>query len=358
MKNSKSKRILFIMFFPVVFVLIMLTIGLPQQLLTAATVGAEKYKVVDYNFYYYEAYYGFVNENYNQLGEIGLNINKKLKSQQYDENSTWRDHFRGEALDDMQEYQILNAEADKAGFDAADEVETVRAEKAESIRSACIAAGLTDEDKYLSKLYDGGMTEKVFYKELANRTRAEAYRDVVKEQLSPSTADAQEFAKHYAGAEEYQTADVVVTMIQPAADRSSGEVEERQWQNAITYAEAIQTRAEQNGGDLDAFVALAMQYSTLNDASHPDGHFAALTKDDVEDTLEAWCFDSARQSGDSAVLRDDTGVYLVYFNGFGESNLVAQARQELLQERYDQWIDEHKSGHEVTTSSAGMLIAG
>ena len=32
MKNSKSKRILFIMFFPVVFVLIMLTIGLPQQL--------------------------------------------------------------------------------------------------------------------------------------------------------------------------------------------------------------------------------------------------------------------------------------------------------------------------------------
>ena len=46
MKNSKSKRILFIMFFPVVFVLIMLTIGLPQQLLTAATVGTEKFKPI------------------------------------------------------------------------------------------------------------------------------------------------------------------------------------------------------------------------------------------------------------------------------------------------------------------------
>lgn len=358
MKNSKSKRILFIMFFPVVFVLIMLTIGLPQQLLTAATVGTEKYKVVNYNFYYYEAYYSFVNENYNQLGDIGLNINKKLKSQQYDENNTWRDHFRDEALDDMQEYQILNAEADKAGFDASDEVEAVRAEKAESIRSACIAANYTDEDKYLSKLYDGGMTEKVFYKELANRTRAEAYQDVVKEQLAPSTADAEEFAANYAGAEEYQTADVVVTMVVPATDRSSGETEERQWENAITYAEAIQKRAEANGGDLDAYIALATQYSDLNDADHPDGHFATLTKDDVEDTLEAWCFDSARQSGDSAVLRDDTGVYLVYFNGFGESNLVAQAREELLQERYDQWLSEHKAGHEVTTSSAGMLIAG
>ena len=162
MKNSKSKRILFIMFFPVVFVLIMLTIGLPQQLLTAATVGTEKFKVTDFNFYYYEAYYSFVNENYNRLGDIGLNIEKKLKSQQYDAEHSWRDHFRDEALDDMQEYQILNAEADKAGFDASDEVESVRAEKAETIRNACIAANITDENKYLSKLYDGGMTEKIF----------------------------------------------------------------------------------------------------------------------------------------------------------------------------------------------------
>ena len=117
-------------------------------------------------------------------------------------------------------------------------------------------------------------------------------------------------------------------------------------------------RAEQNGGGLDAYTALASQYSDLNDTDHPDGHFAALTKDDVEDTLEAWCFDPARQSGDSAVLRDETGVYLVYFNGFGETNLVAQAREQLLQERYEQWLEEHKTGHEVSTSGFGMLIAG
>ncbi len=358
MKNSKSKRILFVMFFPVVFVLIMLTIGLPQQLLTAATVGTEKFKVTDFNFYYYEAYYSFVNENYNQLGDLGLNIDKKLKSQQYDAEHSWRDHFRDEALDDMQEYQILNAEADKAGFDASDEVESVRAEKAETIRNACISANITDENKYLAKLYDGGMTEKIFYKQLASRTRAEAYRDVVLEKLAPSAADAEEFAQNYAGAEEYQTADVVVTMVKPATDRSSGETEERQWENAETYAKAIQTRAEQNGGGLEAYTALASRYSNLNDTDHPDGHFAALTKDDVEDTLEAWCFDPARQSGDNAVLRDETGVYLVYFNGFGETNLVAQAREQLLQERYEQWLEDHKAGHEVSTGSFGMLIAG
>ena len=174
----------------------------------------------------------------------------------------------------------------------------------------------------------------------------------------PPAADAEEFAQNYAGAEEYQTVDVVVTMVKPATDRSSGETEERQWENAETYAKAIQTRAEQNGGGLEAYTALASRYSNLNDTDHPDGHFAALTKDDVEDTLEAWCFDPARQSGDSAVLRDETGVYLVYFNGFGETNLVAQAREQLLQERYEQWLEEHKAGHEVSTGSFGMLIAG
>ena len=39
MKKVFSKRNLIIMFFPVIFVLVILTLGLPQQVLTAVTIG-------------------------------------------------------------------------------------------------------------------------------------------------------------------------------------------------------------------------------------------------------------------------------------------------------------------------------
>ena len=122
-------------------------------------------------------------------------------------------------------------------------------------------------------------------------------------------------------------------------------------------AMASPDRAEENGGDLEAYIAVATQFSQLEDEDHADGHFASLTKEDVEEVLEEWCFDPNRQSGDSAVLRDDTGCYLVYFNGFGESVLTARAREDLRQERYQQWLQERQGDYPVQTNGLGMLIA-
>ena len=172
MKKVFSKRNLIIMFFPVVFVLVILTLGIPQQLLPAVNIGGEKYTIVDYNFYYYEAYYNFANENYANLGELGLNLNASLKSQDYDENTTWAQHFREVTLADMQEYAILRHEAEAAGFDASQAVAEVHAEKEELIRTYCVMNNVNDPDQYLSQLYDAGMTEKIYYEQLDQRSLA------------------------------------------------------------------------------------------------------------------------------------------------------------------------------------------
>lgn len=357
MKKVFSKRNLIIMFFPVVFVLVILTLGIPQQLLTAVNIGGEKYTIVDYNFYYYEAYYNFANENYANLGELGLNLNASLKSQDYDENTTWAQHFREVTLADMQEYAILRHEAEAAGFDASQAVAEVHAEKEELIRTYCVMNNVNDPDQYLSQLYDAGMTEKIYYEQLDQRSLAEGYRAQVLQELTPTDQEAEEYAQSYTGQEDYQTADVVVAYFPPAEDRVTGESEERQWDNAETLAQAALDRAEENGGDLEAYIAVAAQFSQLEDEDHADGHFASLTKEDVEEMLEEWCFDPNRQSGDSAVLRDDTGCYLVYFNGFGESVLTARAREDLRQERYQQWLQERQGDYPVQTNGLGMLIA-
>lgn len=358
MKKVFSKRNLIIMFFPVVMVLVILTLGLPQQVLTAVTVGGERYTIAEYNFYYYEAYYNFANEHYTELGDLGLNLNVSLKSQDYDENTTWAQHFREVTLADMQEYAILCHEAEAAGFDASEEVAAVHAQQEELIRDYCVSANISDADKYLSQIYDAGMTESIYYEQLDRRTLAESYRSHLLEELTPTDQEAETYAAQaLAGQEDYLTADIVVAYFPPAADRVTGESEERQWDNAGVLAQAAMDRAEANGGDLEAYLEVAAQFSQLEDEDHPDGHFASLTHEDVEEVLEAWCFDTSRQSGDAAVLRDDTGWYLVYFNGFGESVRTARAREELRQQRYDQWLQERQGDYPVQTNALGMLIA-
>ncbi len=358
MKDLFSKRTLIIICVPVLFVLVILAIGIPQQVLTAVNVGSEKYNIAAYNYYYYEAYYSFVSEHQNELGDLGLNVNGDLRKQNYDETTTWAEYFRQVALADMQEYAALNRAADEAGYDAEDEIAAVRAENEKKIRDYCVSAGISEPDKYLEKLYDAGMNEKIYYAQLANRTRAESYRSVLMEQLKPTEDEVETYRqKYYDTSTDYPTADVVVTYFVPGTDRSTGETEEHQWENAGKLAEAAQARAEVNGGDLEAYIAVATQFSELDDDRAPDGHFSALTKEDVEEVLEYWCFDSSRKSGDSAVLRDDTGWYLVYFNGWSESALSVQARDALNQERYDQWLNEQKTTLALKTHGFAMIIA-
>lgn len=357
MKKVFSKRNLIIMFFPVVFVLIILTLGLPQRLLTAVRVGEENYNIAAYNYYYYEAYYGFANENYDHLDEIGLNINQDLRRQNYDADTTWAEHFRSVTLEDMREYTILRCEAAGAGFDASEEIVAKRAEHEALIREACISNNITDVNKYLSQLYDAGMTEDIYYTQLANRTLAEAYRIEVMAQLAPSDSEVEAYKEEHYTDGEYATVDVVIAYFSPAQDRVTGEKEERQWNNAEALAIAAQERAEELGGGLTAFETVAARFSQLEDEDVADGHYTGLTRDDPEGALRDWCYDSARKVGDSAVLRGETGWYLIYFNGYGESNLTLRAREELLQERYEAWLAERELSYPLETSAIPMMIA-
>ncbi len=355
-KQVFSTRTLILMFAPVIFVLIILHLGIPQQLLTAVHVGGESYNVVEYNYYFCTEYYDFVAEHYDRLDEAGLDVRRSLKRQSYDGEQSWRDYFRALALDDMREYAILRSEAEAAGFDAQERVDQALAQKAEELREAALNGGFTKIDSYLTSYYDGGMTEEIFYDQLARQTLAEAYREVVLEALAPADDAVEEYKRAHLSGEDYDTADVVIAFFAPALDRVTGQAEEHQWDNARTRTEAALERAQAEGGSLDAYADIARRYSQL--AGGPEGgRYPALTKDGLEEELADWCFDPAREAGDTAIRKGESGWYLVYFNGWGESSLTVEAREALLEERYQQWLAERAGQWPVTTSAIPMLIA-
>ena len=355
-KRVFSPRNLIIMFAPVVFVLVTLNLGLPQQLLTAVRVGGEAYSTAEYNYYFCTEYYGFVADHADELEALGLNTRRSLKKQSYSEGVTWRDHFRSLALARMQEYAVLRGEAEAAGFTADAAVAEACSLRARDLEDYCVNYGVSGVDSYLTSYYDAGMTQEIYYEQLGRQTLAEAYRAEVLEQLAPGADQVEAYRRANLSGQDYDTADVVVSFFSPAADRTDGLSGERQWDNAETLARTALERANGAGGDLAAFEEMAGRYSQLADGP-ARGRYPQLRKDGLDEALSAWCFDPARVSGDAAVLRGEAGWYLVYFNGWGDSSLTVEARDLLLAERYAQWLDERAAQWPVSTSAIPMLIA-
>ena len=359
--KKMRKRTLIIICLPVILILILLGTGLPQQFFPAVRVGNASYTIADYNFYYFESYYSYVTDHSEELESVGLDVSRKLKTQHYDENTTWAQYFRTQTLTDLQEYEILCAAAQAVGFDAAEAVAETANQKALELREYCIANGIKEIETYLKAMYDAGITEEEYYEMLNHRTLAECYRAVLLEELAPSDSEVRSYQAEQFSSQSgsgYSTANVVIAYFAVANDRVTGVPEERQWSNAAAKAEAARDWANDHGGSAAAFADMAAAYSELDAPDHPDGVYLNLTRDQlVDQPLLDWIYDSARTTGDTAVLRGSTGCYLVYFNGWGEDSLTVQAREALLARNYEAWLDARRAAFPVTTNPVSMLIA-
>ena len=90
------------------------------------------------------------------------------------------------------------------------------------------------------------------------------------------------------------------------------------------------------------FADLAHTYSQDTASALDGGAYRRVSKGEIPAELDAWCFDPARQTGDSTIITDDTGIHILYFSGRqsvaaveeadaataqAQSELIAQARE-------------------------------
>jgi len=72
--------------------------------------------------------------------------------------------------------------------------------------------------------------------------------------------------------------------------------------------------------------------------------------------IEEWLFDPARQPGDTDVVyvtsTNYSGAHVLYYVGAGEQYSITLAENLLLQEDYDNWMNEQAVNYEVSTKFA------
>lgn len=79
------------------------------------------------------------------------------------------------------------------------------------------------------------------------------------------------------------------------------------------------------------FAQLASQLSQDPGSACNGGLYRNCTRESLSEPLAYWCFDEAREAGDTTVLLTDEGCHVVYFVGNGESREEAQQYRQLLE---------------------------
>ncbi len=116
-------------------------------------------------------------------------------------------------------------------------------------------------------------------------------------------------------------------------------------------AKAILDKFEDGARTGDAFSALAQEQSGASGADS-----APCFPGQADDAVEQWCYDEAREPGDYAMLRGDSGYFIVWFDGYGGNYRDYLVEEALRQEDYDAWYEQITAGEPAALRSLGVFF--
>ena len=103
-------------------------------------------------------------------------------------------------------------------------------------------------------------------------------------------------------------------------------------------AEALLNAWVDAGAKEEDFITMANENS---DDGAVDGLYEMVTKGQMVEEFEAWCFDETRKAGDYGIVKTPYGYHLMYFVGENEPQWVATAKSLVLQSEYLKIFDAH-----------------
>lgn len=148
---------------------------------------------------------------------------------------------------------------------------------------------------------------------------------------------------------------------EPAAVTVSGE-------GVVTCAEEVWTACEEDAqkllsdwlkkekGTEATFANLAHKYTKDPGTAVNGGWYRGIRKGQMLSVIDDWCFDPARQAGDTTVLRSDYGVHILYFSG-SKSLTREDAEEEYYRQQQKALIEEAKQAYPMEVQYSAISLA-
>lgn len=259
--------------------------------------------------YYWDGFYNFYNTYGYYAMMMGLDP-ATMDTTEYQAGQTWQEYFLSQALNIYRSQVAVTAQAKAEGYVLSEELETELAETEKSLRE------MEDVDEQLRMVYGAGVSLEEHLEYLRGQYYYSGYLTDYEENL---TFTDEELSAYYdENAESYQANGIVKSE------------EGAQAEDSLTQAEAVYAQWQAGEATEESFAALATEHTTDPGSQSTGGLYENVYEGQMVPAFNDWCFDAARQPGDTGIVETDYGHHVMYFVSKNEDGTV-NVRHILLQ---------------------------
>ncbi len=148
---------------------------------------------------------------------------------------------------------------------------------------------------------------------------------------------------------------IILEEVEVAAD-GTVTCSEEAWAICEEEAQQLLTQWQKKTKHTEATFGEAARKNTMDPGTIVNGGlYQSIRKGQMTKVIDDWCFDPARQAGDTAILRSDYGVHILYFSGSRTISREA-AEQEYYRQQQEALIAQAKEAFPIKVTYSAISL--
>ena len=295
--------------------------------LEVAHCGDDRLTNRDLPYYYWQQYYSFAS-TYSSYAAYLIDTTKPFDQQMciFDDTLTWQQYFLQGAVSTYKSVSALWQDARLSGFQLGEEDQDYLDGLSNTVTVSAASYGYESADAYLQTAYGPAATMTGYHDFVERYLTASAYLQALVEAKTYTEADISAYfdenADTYA-ASSIEKSDVNMVnvrhiLIVPEEKNDDGTYTDAAWTAAEQKAQSLLDEWKAGEHTEDSFAFLAAENSADTGSASNGGLYEGVYPGQTVDAFDAWCFDAARQPGDTGIVKTDYGYHVMYFSSVCE----------------------------------------
>ena len=238
----------------------------------------------------------------------------------------WQQYFLQGAVSTYKSVSALWQDARLSGFQLGEEDQGYLDGLSNTVTVSAASYGYESADAYLQTAYGPAATMTGYHDFVERYLTASAYLQALVEAKTYTEADISAYfdenADTYA-ASSIEKSDVNMVnvrhiLIVPEETNDDGTYTDAAWTAAEQKAQSLLDEWKAGEHTEDSFAFLAAENSADTGSASNGGLYEEVYPGQMVDAFDAWCFDAARQPGDTGIVKTEYGYHVMYFSSVCE----------------------------------------
>lgn len=335
-----------------------------------ATAGEYELTLGQLQVYYWMEFRNFMSQYGTYASYFGLDVSQPLDTQMcsgLEEARTWQQFFLEGALNSWNNYRAMAAEADANGFELTEQQRTTIDNAAAELEEAATANGFESGIAMLHSSLGAGaeLEDYVYFMELYYK--ANGYYAQIAQGFEPTDEQLddyfEEHAEGYASSgitKDTKLVNVRHILVYPegadGTNLATQEFSDEAWAASEKKAQEILDQFLAGDKTEESFAALANEYSEDPGSNTNGGLYENVSEGEMVAAFNDWCFDAARQVGDTGIVKTNYGYHVMYFSG-SQTTWQKYARNDYMVENATAAAKEIAAKLPMTVQYSDILLA-